>query len=98
MMRLRKLRRLMKRRSEAELTIDAYVAWRQECAAVKAAYVTWRRAGASEAARAFDAYEMALDREERAAKAYAELIGRVGHMAELALARLLAYPTVAPGA
>lgn len=74
-----------------ELAVDAYVAWREECVAVRTAYLAWSRARAAEAALAFDAYEAALDREEVAAEAYAELMGRIGHLAEIGLARQLAW-------
>jgi hypothetical protein len=88
----------MKRRNTVDLAVDAYVAWRQECVAVRAAYLTWRRAGPAETAHGFDAYEAALYREEVAANVYAKRVGRVGHAAELGLARQLAYPAAAPGA
>ena len=97
-MRLRRPRRWMKRRNTVELAVGAYVAWRQECVAVRLAYLTWRRAGATDTADAFDAYAAALYHEEMAANVYAKLIGRVGHVAELGLARQLAYPAPAPGA
>jgi hypothetical protein len=88
----------MKRRNTVELAVGPYVAWRQECVAVRVAYLTWRRAGATETADAFAAYEAALYREEAAADVYAELIARVGHVVELAVARQLAHPVAAPGA
>src|SRR6476620_10906546 len=97
-MRLRRPTRLMKRRNRVNLAVDAYVAWREECVAVRAAYFTWKHARAAEAARALHAYETALDREELAAKVYAEVVGRVGQVAEIGLARQLAYPVAAPGA
>lgn len=97
-MRFRRPWRRMKQRNTVQMAVDAYVAWRQECVAVRVTYLTWRRAGAADTADAFDAYESALCREEAAADVYAELIGRVGHVAELALARQLADPTAAPGA
>jgi hypothetical protein len=81
-----------------DLAVDAYVAWRRECVAVRDAYFVWRRARGAEAPRAFDAYDAALDREEVAANVYAQLISRVGHVAELGLARQLSYPVPAPGA
>ena len=60
---------LHRRHDTRDLAVDAYVAWREECVAVRTAYLAWRRARAAEAALAFDAYEAALDREEVAAKA-----------------------------
>jgi hypothetical protein len=97
-MRLKPLKRLRKRRDKVELAVDAYVAWREECVAVRSAYLAWRRARAAEAAIAFDAYEAALDREEVAAEAYAALMRRVGHLVEIGLARQLAYLPSMPGA
>lgn len=61
-MRLKPLRRLCKRCDTRELALDAYVALREECVAVRTAYLAWRRARAAEAALAFDAYEAARSR------------------------------------
>jgi hypothetical protein len=88
----------MKRRNQVELAVDAYLAWRKECVTVRDTYVTWKRAPAAEAACAFDAYEAALHREEVAANGYAQLSRRVGHIAEVGLARQLSYPVPAPRA
>ena len=81
-----------------DLAVDAYVSWREECRAVRDAYLAWRHAPAAEAAVAFDAYKAGLDREEVAADVYAELVSRVGHLAEIGLARQLAYLSSVPGA
>jgi hypothetical protein len=89
---------LTRRPNTVDLAFNAYRAWRQECAAVRAAYLTWRRARAAEAAPAFDAYAAALDREELAAKLYANLARRVGHAPEFGLARQLSTPAAAPRA
>jgi hypothetical protein len=97
-MRLRPLRRLRRRCDTRELAVDAYVAWREECVALRTAYLAWRRAGAAEAALAFGAYEAALDREEVAAEVYAALMRRVGHLVEPGLARQLPYLPSVPGA
>ena len=97
-MRLKPLRRFRKRRETRELAVDAYVAWREECVAVRTAYLAWRRARAADAALAFDVYEAALDREEVAAEVYAALMRRVGHLVETGLARQLAYLPGTPGA
>ena len=93
-MRFRRRTRLMKRQNTVDLALDAYVAWREECAAVRAAYLTWTRVGAT----AFDAYAAALEREELAATLYADLVRRVGHAPEFGLARQLSNPAAAPGA
>jgi hypothetical protein len=89
-MRWKPRRWSIRKRNTVDLALDAYVSWRQECRAVRTAYLAWRHARAAEAAVAFDAYEAALDREERAAEVYAELMSRVGHLAEMGLARQLA--------
>jgi hypothetical protein len=97
-MRLKSLRRFRRRRDTRELAVDAYVAWREECVAVRTAYLACRRARGAEAALAFDAYEAALNREEVAAEAYRALIRRVGHLVEPGLARQLPYLPSVPGA
>jgi hypothetical protein len=88
----------MKRQDTVDLALDAYAAWREECAAVRAAYLTWTCGAAAEAAPAFGAYATALDREELAATLYADLAGRVAHAPEFGLARQLSNPAAAPGA
>jgi hypothetical protein len=97
-MRLRPLRRFRKRRDTRERAVDAYVAWRQECVAVRTPDLAWRRARAAETALAFDAYEAALDREEVAAEVYAALMRRVGPLVEAGLARQLPCLPSIPGA
>jgi hypothetical protein len=57
--------------------VDAYVDWREECATVRDAYERWGRAAAADSGSAFAAYWAAVDREERAADIYAQLMGRV---------------------
>jgi hypothetical protein len=57
--------------------VDAYVDWREECATVRDAYERWGRAAAADSGSAFAAYWAAVDREERAAEIYAELMGRL---------------------
>jgi hypothetical protein len=56
---------------------DAYVDWREECAGVWDAYERWTHALDIDAAGAFAAYRAALDREESASHAYADLLGTV---------------------
>lgn len=97
-MRLKPRRLFRKRRPTRELAVDAYLAWREECVAVRTAYLAWRRTRGAEATLAFDAYQAALDREEVAAEVYAALIRRVGHLVEPGLARQLAYLPSIPGA
>jgi len=57
--------------------MDAYVDWREECAGVWDAYERWTRAPRIDAACAFSAYRAALDREECASHAYADLLARI---------------------
>jgi hypothetical protein len=55
----------------------AYVAWRNECAAVTEAYRCWADARHDEAATLWDAYERALEREQHISIAYIELTDRM---------------------
>jgi hypothetical protein len=57
--------------------MDAYVDWREECAAVWDAYDRFARAPVADAPLAFSAYRAALDREECASRAYADLMARM---------------------
>jgi len=66
-----------RRRARVEAAAAAYTQWRSERDAVRAAYRVWRAAGAFGAPLAFEAYQSALDREERAAATYASLMSRV---------------------
>ncbi len=59
-----------------DAALDAYIAWREETAAVEAAYRKWLGAAREERALAFAAYSAALDREEYAAAEYQCLIER----------------------
>ena len=59
-----------------DAALDAYIAWREESAAVQDAYRNWLHAGREERALAFAAYSAALDREEYAAAEYQRLIER----------------------
>jgi hypothetical protein len=66
--------------------VYAYVDWREECTAVWYAYRRWEEASTADAALAFGAYTAALDREESAAKVYAELMRRVDDLERASLA------------
>ena len=57
--------------------VDAYVDWREERASVWDAYARWASAPVADCRLAFSAYGAALDREERTAHVYAELMTRV---------------------
>jgi hypothetical protein len=54
--------------------IDLYLDWREEAAAVADAYARWSGAPAGEEGRSFAAYTAALDREEAAARHYADVL------------------------
>jgi hypothetical protein len=79
-----------RRRARVDAAVAAYTQWRSECDAVRAAYRVWSAAGAFGEPPAFEIYQSALDREERAAATYASLMRRVGHRAETGLGHQLA--------
>ena len=53
---------------------DAYADWLQESFAVEHLYARWNDATRGERALAFAAYAAALEREERAAVVYADMV------------------------
>jgi hypothetical protein len=55
-------------------TLDAYIEWREKCAAVRDAYRRWAIAPVSRETGAFLEYVATLDNEEHAANLYAQLI------------------------
>lgn len=55
-----------------DVLLDDYVSWREECAAVWLAYQRWTDAGNARRVRAYAEYAAALDREELAARVYAQ--------------------------
>lgn len=57
--------------------VDAYVDWREACVAVRNAYRRWSDASSGDEALAFGTYQATLDREERTAQAYANLVARL---------------------
>jgi hypothetical protein len=57
--------------------VSAYVDWREECRRVWDADRRWTSTHAEESIGADCAYQAALDREEAAAKVYANLVARV---------------------
>jgi hypothetical protein len=61
-------------RSAVDVLLEYYVRWREECQAVWLTYQSWADADRSERGLAYAAYLAALDREERAARAYADQI------------------------
>ena len=54
--------------------IDLYLDWREEAAGVSDAYATWADAPAGEKGPSFAAYLAATDREEAAARSYADVV------------------------
>jgi acyl-CoA reductase-like NAD-dependent aldehyde dehydrogenase len=61
--------------------MDAYVAWRQECEAVRAAYGRWSTTATSDRAAAFARFGAALRSEARACQVLAARTERVGRAA-----------------
>jgi hypothetical protein len=57
--------------------LERYVSWREECIAVRESYRYWAGSRCGERRLAYGAYLAALDREEQAARSYADEIGRV---------------------
>ncbi len=57
--------------------LELYVSWREECSAVRQAYRAWADSDRGHRELPYAGYVAALDREERAALAYAEQSGRV---------------------
>ncbi len=60
-----------------EEAMDAYLGWREECAAATEAYRRWADAATGGQATAWREYELARDREERASTHYLEMVQRV---------------------
>lgn len=87
-----------RRRARVDAAVAAYTQWRSERDAVRAAYRVWSAAGAFGDPLAFEAYQSALDREERAATTYASRMSRVEHLAETGLAHQSARMQALPGA
>jgi hypothetical protein len=54
--------------------LDLYLDWREQAAAVADAYASWEGAPAGEEVRWFAVYLAALDREEAAARSYADVL------------------------
>jgi hypothetical protein len=56
--------------------LQCYVSWREECHGVRLAYRRWADSAPAEGRLAYAGYVAALDREERAAQAYADHLER----------------------
>jgi hypothetical protein len=74
------MNKLSQKRLVSEL-MDAYVSWREACLQVSDAYGSWASDAGLSATSAFGRYMAALDREERAAEVYAELVRRADQLA-----------------
>jgi hypothetical protein len=61
--------------------MGAYRDWRDECSAVSDAYRCWADAGEPGSKQAWQRYEAALEREQRASLLYADLAQQVGDLA-----------------
>ena len=85
-------------RARVDAAVATYAQWRSERDAVRAAYRVWRDAGAFGEPLAFEIYQSALDREERAATTYASLMTRVGNLAETGPAHQMALTQALLGA
>jgi hypothetical protein len=92
-MRSNKTRRSPSRRELADMTIDAYFNWRDECAALQDSYDAWTHRGVEHPPFAFQAYRRALDREEQAANVYADLVTYIGQAPEFHKAQPAEIPT-----
>ena len=57
--------------------LDAYVCWRERRTAVRETYERWSAARVVDAPNEFAAHQSALDREERAASRYADVIAEL---------------------
>jgi len=66
------------RRELVHAAMDAYLAWRDECQAVRDAYARWSAADEADARFSFETYAAALDREAQASEAYAALVQDAG--------------------
>jgi hypothetical protein len=64
-------------RRSIDALLERYVSWREQCAAVRWAYQSWACCDRDERTPAYARYVAALDREEHAARVYAEQVGRV---------------------
>jgi hypothetical protein len=68
------------RRTLIRATMDAYRDWCQECSAASAAYRCWAHAAEPEWQEAWQVYDAALDREQRASSLYADLVAQVAEL------------------
>jgi hypothetical protein len=62
------------RRELIDDLMEAYVAWREECAALVQAYAWWGSGEVADREMAFAAYRAALDREQQASTVYSDRV------------------------
>jgi hypothetical protein len=67
--------------------LRCYVAWRNECETARAGYEAWCSGAEEERTIRFAAYNAAVDREERAARCYAESIDALRYAANQSFSR-----------
>jgi hypothetical protein len=60
--------------------LEVYVSWREECGSVREAYQSWADSDRGQRRLAYAGYIAALDREEHAARAYADQVERVSRI------------------
>jgi hypothetical protein len=70
-------------RSAIDELLEGYVSWREACQAVWLAYERWIGSDRGERALAYATYLAALDREERAARTYAQHTAHVARISPL---------------
>jgi hypothetical protein len=64
-------------RSVVDHLLECYVAWREECRAVRVAYEEWAPSSGRDSDLMYAAYRAALDQEEESARVYARRIDAV---------------------
>jgi hypothetical protein len=67
-------------RHAIDASLECWASWREERDAVEFAYQRWTESSRVERRLAFAAYRATLDREEHAARSYAEQCERVGQI------------------
>jgi hypothetical protein len=67
-------------RRSIDALLELYVCWREECYAVRYAYQRWSEADRGQRRLAYAGYIAALDREEHAARAYADQTERASRI------------------
>lgn len=68
------------RKQVVDQLMDAYVAWREASVQLRDAYASWGAARRADTKEAFEQYAVALDKEGRAADAYASMTRRAQWM------------------